>query len=152
MHYATKLTLFSIVILSAGCATTSSQFRSVKYSEAIEFEQSLGALARMPSPPEKLYVQPLNKSESCKLPTSKEQQERKNFKAYWDGQCKNGYAYGLGRDIAISDTHHYEEITIHNGKGDDFNAPAVNYDFVNNSVVYRMGSKTFPAHSMFGEY
>ena len=122
MHYATKLTLFSIVILSAGCATTNSQFRSVKYSEAIEFEQSLGALTNMPSPPEKLYVQPLNKSEPCKLPTSKEQQERKNFKAYWDGQCKNGYAYGLGRDIAISDTHHYEEITIHDGNGDNFNA------------------------------
>lgn len=152
MHYVTKLTLFSIVILSAGCATTNSQFRSVKYSEVIEFEQSLRALADMPSPPEKLYVQPLNKSEPCKLPTSKEQQERKNFKAYWDGQCKNGYAYGLGRDIAISDTHHYEEITIHDGNGDNFNAPRVFYDFVNNSVVYRMGSETFPAHSMFGEY
>ncbi len=45
-----------------------------------------------------------------------------------------------------------EEITIHNGEGDNFNAPAVTYDFVNNSVVYWMGSETFPAHSMFGEY
>jgi hypothetical protein len=152
MHHVNKLIFFIFVLLSAGCSTTDSQFRSVKYSEAVAFEQSLGDLAAMPSPPDRIYVQPLNKNEPCKLPTSKEQLERTNFRAYWDGKCRDGYAYGLGRDIAISDTHHYEEITIHNGKGDNFNAPAVNYDFVNNSVVYRMGSESFPAHSMFGEY
>lgn len=152
MQSIAKLVLLIFVLLSVGCTTTSSQFRSVNHSEALAFEQSLGAVAAMPSPPEKLYIQPLNKNEPCKLPTSKEQLERKNFRAYWDGQCKNGYAYGLGRDIAISDTHHYEEITIHDGNGDNLNAPAVSYDFVNNSVVYRMGGTTFPAHSMFGEY
>lgn len=120
MQYIIKLALFIIVLLSVACATTSNQFRSVNYSEAMAFELSLGSVPAMPSRPEKLYIQPLNKNEPCKLPTSKVQLERKNIRAYWDGQCKNGYAYGLGRDIAISDTHHVEEITIHDGNGDNF--------------------------------
>lgn len=153
MRYIFRYAFLIFVLLNVGCSTTGNQFRSVSYSEAIAFEQSKSSeMVAMPSPPEKLYSQPLNKNEPCKLPTSKEQLERRNFRVYWDGQCKNGFAYGLGRDIAISDTHHYEEITIHNGKGDNFNAPAVSYDFINNSVVYRMGSETFPAHAMFGEY
>lgn len=148
-----RYALFIFVSLAVGCSTTGNQFRSVSYSEAIAFEQSQSSVVvAIPSLPEKLYIQPLNKNEPCKLPSSKEQLERRNFRAYWDGQCKDGYAYGLGRDIAISDTHHYEEITIHNGEGDNFNAPAVNYDFINNSVVYRMKSEIFPAHAMFSEY
>ncbi|MEI6336364.1 MAG: hypothetical protein WCS87_17535 [Methylococcaceae bacterium] len=151
MQYIIKLALFIIVLLSVACATTSNQFRSVNYSEAMEFELSLGSVPAMPSRPEVLYIQPLNKNEPCKLPTSKDQLERKNFRAYWDGQCKNGYAYGLGRDIAVSDTHHVEEISIHDGNGDNFNGPSVDYDFVNNTVIYMMGSETFPALSQFAE-
>ncbi|SVE05663.1 uncharacterized protein METZ01_LOCUS458517, partial [marine metagenome] len=46
----------------------------------------------------------------------------------------DGFAYGLGRDIAISDTHHVEEITIYedNGKA----SSAVYYDFVEQFVGY----------------
>jgi len=152
MQYIIKLALFIIVLLSVACATTNSQFRSVNYSEVMAFEQSLGSVPTMPSRPERLYIQPLNKNEPCKLLTTKEQLERKNFRAYWDGQCKNGYAYGLGRDIAISDTHHVEEISIYDGNGDNFNGPIVNYDFVNNAVRYTMASKTFPAMFGFGEF
>ncbi len=95
MRYISRCTFFIFVLLSVGCST----IRSVSYSEAIAFEQSQSSeIVAMPSRPENLYVQPLNKNEPCKLPTSKDQLERQKFRAYWDGQCKNGYAYGLGRD------------------------------------------------------
>ena len=86
--------------------------------------------------PEKVYVQPANKKEACKLLSTKDQLDRNNFRAYWDGACKNGYAYGLGRDIAISDTHHHEEISIHNGTGDNFGQPVRGIDFVNHNNQY----------------
>lgn len=103
------------------------------------------------SSPEKLYVQPANKTEPCKLPTTRDQLERPNFRAYWDGECRNGFAFGLGRDIAMSDTHHVEEITIHDGTGGDWSAPRVDYDFVNNMVVYAVGGSQFPAVTQLAE-
>lgn len=77
--------------------------------------------------------------------------DRGNFRAYWDGQCKDGYAFGLGRDIAISDTHHVEEITVHNGTGDNLDSPRVGYDFVNNKVTYVTPGEKYPAASWFNE-
>jgi hypothetical protein len=62
--------------------------------------------------------------------------ERSNFRAYWDGDCRDGFAYGFGRDIAISDTHHIEELTMHNGTADDYSGVRVDYDFLNNQVSY----------------
>lgn len=147
-------TVFIFVALAGGCSTTGSQetsVRSVSYAEAMAFEQSLRKEgAPEPAIPEAIFIQPVNKVEPCKLPTSQDQLERNNFRAYWDGQCRDGYAYGLGRDIAVSDTHHVEEVTTHNGKIDNFDRPAVTYDFVNNSVVYGVGDRN-GAHSVFGE-
>lgn len=141
------LPLFASTIL-AGCATGqyATQPRAISYEEASAFESSL--LARQPTIPEarkKLYVQPVNKEKTCKLPTSQDQLDRPNFRAYWDGECKNGFAFGLGRDIAISDTHHIEEITIHDGSGDSWSGPRVDYDYVNNIVHYAVGGSKFPA-------
>ncbi len=118
----------------------------------MSFERALQA--REPMQPQRsigIYVQPLNKSEPCELPSSEEQLQRRNFRAYWDGQCKNGYAYGLGRDIAISDTHHVEEITIHDGAGGNAGGPAVLYDFVNHLVQYSVSGKHDPESRWFVE-
>tara|TARA_Y100001960_G_scaffold68919_1_gene72955 strand:- start:81 stop:1532 length:1452 start_codon:yes stop_codon:yes gene_type:complete len=127
-----------LLVLSAGCATTP-QFKKVSTEEAFSAIREL-AEDKSPARPElevidtHLYTQPLNKSVPCKLPTSQDQLDRKNFRAYWDGDCKGGFAYGLGRDIAISDTHHVEEITIYedNGKA----SSRVHYDFVEQFVGY----------------
>ena len=115
-----QFTLAAYVALAA-CATGP---QAITYEEASAFERSL--LARETAPPERpelLFVQPVNKTESCKLPTSQGQLDRPNFRAFWDGECKDGFAFGLGRDIAISDTHHVEEITIHDGTGDNWSQP-----------------------------
>lgn len=134
-------TCLASALLLASCAThaTTPEIRQVSMEEAMAFEEQIIASAQsQPAPPEpeKVYAQPANKKEPCKLPSSKAQLDRKNFRAYWDGDCKNGYAYGLGRDIAISDTHHVEEITIHNGTGDSFGQPTRLIDFVNNTSRY----------------
>lgn len=142
MRYTEFTITAALVALASGCASTvqhGPKVRSIDYEEAAAFERTLVAKeASTPSKPMPLFIQPVNKKEPCKLPTSQEQLARNNFRAYWDGQCKNGYASGLGRDIAISDTHHYEEITIHNGTGDNSSSPSALYDYVNNRVIYRV--------------
>ena len=143
-------------VLASGCATTAQQgpsARALNYDEASAFERGLKS-AELPAlwqPDSPLFVQPVNKKEACKLPTSQDQMERRNFRAYWDGACKNGYAFGLGRDIAISDTHHLEEITIHNGTSSNLDAPLVTYDFVNTKVFYRSPTGKFPASAWMEE-
>lgn len=105
----------------------------------------------MPQESEYFYTQPINKTEPCKIATTKEQLARKNFRAYWDGQCRDGFAFGLGRDIAISDTHHVEEITIYSEDGKVADAPAITYDFVNNEVTYQFIAKKFPSQTTYKE-
>jgi len=149
------LTIFAVSIIS-GCASTGTQYPKISHEEAESFEKSLLDKHVASSPrtaSEKLYVQPINKNEKCKLPTSSDQLQRRNFKAYWDGDCKNGYAHGLGRDIAISDTHHIEEITIHDGTFEYKQQPTIFYDFVNNFVVYAFhGVNQFEKISLTEKY
>lgn len=124
----------------------------MSYEAASSFEGSL--LARettIPEVPEKLYIQPVNKKEACKLRTSQGQLDSPNFRAYWDGECKNGFAFGLGRHIAISDTSHDEEITVHDGSGDNWQRPRVGYDYIKDVVSYVVGGSTFPAKTQLLE-
>lgn len=150
-----KLFYLAPIAALMACSTVgyaASKPKKISYQEASEFERSL--LARESAPPtipEKLYVQPANKTEPCKLPSTRDQMERPNFRSYWDGECRNGYAFGLGRDIAMSDTHHVEEITVHDGTGDNWSAPRVFYDFVNNLVFYAVGGSQFPASTQLAE-
>lgn len=149
-----KLLPFATVFVVAGCATPgeTQKPRSISYDEASAFERSLLIMEALKAEvPERLYVQPINKKEPCKLQTTQDQLDRPNFRSYWDGECRNGFAFGLGRDIAISDTHHFEEITIHNGSGDGWSQPRVGYDFVNNSVIYAVGGSRYPANTQISE-
>jgi hypothetical protein len=124
----------------------------VTYAEAMAYENSLtaGDVSALQKPAA-LFTQPLNKNEGCKLPTSQDQLDRSNFRAYWDGACRDGYAYGLGRDIAISDTHHIEEITIHDGKPSGSTGIVVDYDFLRNGVAYCSIGKQWPSRSCLME-
>lgn len=152
MKMTYSLTIAALVLLLTACATSP---RKVSMEEAMASEnQIISAASRQPAPlqPEKLYTQPVNKTEPCKLPTSKDQLERKNFRAYWDGDCKDGYAYGLGRDIALSDTHHVEEITIHSGDGDSNGQPWRVIDYVQNHSAYGLRGAAFPATAGYHEF
>jgi hypothetical protein len=137
-------TLFAIAVtctLSA-CATGP---RQVDMAEVVSMEGKVGyhdaqRLAQQQS--EKIYVQPMNKKEQCKLPSTPDLLARKNFRTYWDGECKNGYAYGLGREIALSDTNHLEEIIVYGGVGDSKMQPMRMIDFVQNISHYGTYSPT----------
>ena len=62
------------------------------------------------------WVQPKNKKESCKVyvgysdnkPTSDD-----SYKLFWDGECKDGYAYGLGREIIKANLEDVWQIGIY---------------------------------------
>lgn len=148
-------TSVSLIALVSGCASTTQygpKARAIDYEEASAFERSLQASTPpAPQEPIKLYTQPVNKKEPCKLPTTQDQLEHSNFRAYWDGQCKNGYAFGLGRDIAISDMHHVEEITRHDGTGEMSSSPRIDYDFVNKIIAYVTPGGRYPSSSWFSE-
>lgn len=53
------------------------------------------------------YVQPSNKKESCKIyigySNGDEYFKEDSWRVYWDGNCKNGFATGLGREIEKAD-------------------------------------------------
>lgn len=57
------------------------------------------------------YFQPVNKTEKCLAPNIDFENE---FPAsptlYWDGECSDGYASGLGRIITVVGDNHYESI------------------------------------------
>lgn len=49
------------------------------------------------------YIQPSNKKEPCKLlfrySENNQWFKEESYKVFWDGECKNGFANGLGREI-----------------------------------------------------
>jgi hypothetical protein len=141
-----------VALAANAIAAQAAKPKKISHEEASVFERSLLARrAGVPTMPAMLYTQPVNKAEPCRLPTSRDQLDRPNFRAFWDGECKNGFATGLGRDIAISDTHHAEEITIHDGSGADWSRPSVYHDYVNNVLAYSVGGAAFPAQVSFEE-
>lgn len=49
------------------------------------------------------WVQASNKNEACKVyiqtPKNSDRSLNENFNIFWDGECKDGYAFGLGREF-----------------------------------------------------
>ena len=60
------------------------------------------------------WIQPNNKKESCKiyvgLDSSSDKTLWPDYALYWDGDCKEGFAYGLGREIETSEYDVIEQI------------------------------------------
>jgi len=74
------------------------------------------------------WVQPNNKKQPCKVYVGYGQDDPTqdgSFKLYWDGQCKNGYAYGLGREFNIADLTNMWQIAIYR-KGQPKNYAVMN--------------------------
>lgn len=70
-------------------------------------------------------VQPNNKRESCKVYVSINPKNDKTIKSdyslYWDGQCKNGFAVGLGREIETTMLSNIQQIGFYEkGKAIDY--------------------------------
>jgi hypothetical protein len=143
MKHFYALSALSALLMLAGCGSLPPQLKIIEPHEADAFkknamaqgEESVGKKYARRAP---TYIQPLNKMKPCKLQASNEQIVRSNFKVYWAGDCKNGFALGLGRGIAISDTHHDEEITYHHGTGQyQLGDSSAFYNFAAKVAVYR---------------
>lgn len=80
------------------------------------------------------WVQPKNKKEECKVYVSINPNDDKTKKAdyslYWDGECKDGFAYGLGREIENTMLENLQQLGYYDkGKAIDY---CVIFDPINN--------------------
>ena len=69
------------------------------------------------------WLQASNKKEPCKMyvGTSPQNDRTKDseYKIFWDGKCKNGYAYGLGREFERGTLTNMEALAIYSGKKEE---------------------------------
>lgn len=99
----------------------------------------------------KFWIQPVNKKVKCLLPSGKSFLEEDGHFAIWDGRCKNGYAHGFGRDIAISDRTHVEEITVHDAK-DDKDQIIIHINYIDNLYVRAKKIGGYDSKNFIGQY
>ena len=71
------------------------------------------------------WIQPKNKKEECKvyvgIDSENDKTTKSDYALYWDGECKDGYAYGLGREIEKTMFTDLQQIGIYeNGKAVDY--------------------------------
>jgi hypothetical protein len=66
------------------------------------------------------WVQAANKKEHCKLfvgyNPNDDRTLKDGYKIFWDGNCKNGYAYGLGREFEKGFLTNIEAIALYSGE------------------------------------
>ena len=107
------LTALLPVALLSGCAADSSRL-SLEEADA-ERQKIIAAYAY--TPPVVHFVQPINKTESCRFAFMPHADGR----VYWDGACKNGYAHGIGRVLYRSDDGDMDGITNADFQGQKHN-------------------------------
>lgn len=65
------------------------------------------------------WIQAINKKENCKVfvgyNPNDDRTKKIDYKIFWDGGCKNGYAYGLGREFEKSLLTDMEAIAVYDG-------------------------------------
>lgn len=123
-----------IVILSSfifsGCV---GQFLNLPLSEEEAFKYDKQYLAEYEKIKEEnknieipfKWIQAKNKKEECMVYVSMNPNDDKTIKTdyalYWDGECTNGYASGLGREIEKTNFNYLEQIGFYeNGKAVDY--------------------------------
>lgn len=115
-----------IVLVSfiSGCASTP-RIPTVDENEAFKYERKYLAeyeqLKNNFSDQSAVkWVQPANKKPPCKVYVGISKTEDRtlddNYKIYWDGDCKNGYANGLGREFERGTVLNMEALAIYQGK------------------------------------
>lgn len=66
------------------------------------------------------WIQAVNKKEPCKLYVGYNPNDdrtlKNDYKIFWDGSCKNGYAYGLGREFERGFLTSLDAIALYSGE------------------------------------
>jgi len=68
------------------------------------------------------WIQPKNKLNPCKIytgyyPEEEDRTKRSDYRLYWDGDCKDGYAYGLGREFEFYGDVERNDMAEYKGSG-----------------------------------
>ena len=133
-----------VAMIFSGCASNNvymldAEANATKQAMINKFKEN----QRTPPSEDLAWNQPINKKEACLAPVAKDMLNQKNFKQIWDGDCKNGYVYGLGRDIVISDEIHIEEIIKHDHEKKVNYGPFIHIDFINQTIAQGIKTKTY---------
>jgi len=116
-----------LIALISGCASTSrvpiiSENEAFKYERdnLTEYENSKNSYSDQSAVK---WVQPKNKKIPCKvyvgISVIEDRTLDKNYKIFWDGDCKNGYANGLGREFERSTILNMEALAIYQGQKEE---------------------------------
>lgn len=113
-----------LIALISGCASTT-RIPIVDENEAFKYERKYLAeyehkKAGYNDQSAVKWIQPANKKSPCKvyvgISTAEDRTLDENYKIYWDGGCKNGFANGLGREFEKGTVLNMEAIAIYQGK------------------------------------
>jgi hypothetical protein len=92
-------------------------FKYVKQYE-IEYQQIKSNAANIEMPVK--WIQAANKTETCKMLVgynpNDDRTQKDGYKIFWDGKCKNGYAYGLGREMERGFLTNLDAIALYSGE------------------------------------
>ena len=101
-----KLKIFILLantLIISGCATTLPKIDAKESNKYINdyMQEYSSSLKKHSMNKNKIikWVQAANKKESCEIFSGASIDSNKRFRVFWDGQCKDGYAYGLGREF-----------------------------------------------------
>jgi len=118
---------FGALLLSA-CAGQPS-IPKVEQAEVDKYEKAYMAeyeqIKQKNYKPSFKWVQPKNKKEECKvwvsINPSDDKTTKSDYSLFWDGDCKDGYAYGLGREIENTMLSNIRQIGYYqHGKAQDY--------------------------------
>ncbi|MBJ7552097.1 hypothetical protein [Marinomonas ostreistagni] len=135
MNFKNISYLILAFILLSGCSVIQNKpeiSEREAFSYIKEFQRENYELKKSGSH-EVLWIQAKNKKEECKVYTySHNSQFGKDDEnhTYWDGGCKDGYAYGLGREFYRSKNYKEDNIAIYHTKQQKPNY-YIGYDLIN---------------------
>lgn len=125
------LTAIGMCVLLSGCSAVDNVSNSVSQlfavSEEETFAQERQFLADYEAHKAEFaedlivsWVQPVNKKEKCQIQVNvpaKEWEKMPERDYYWDGACKDGYAYGLGRQFNRSEETYRDTLSEYKKPG-----------------------------------
>ncbi len=127
MTYKNSYLIIILIALISGCASTPRipRIPTIDENEAFKYERKYLAeyeqLKNNYSDQSAVkWVQPANKKVACKVYVGISKSEDRtldgNYNIYWDGECKNGYANGLGREFERGTILNMDALAIYQGK------------------------------------
>lgn len=118
------LNLVSFLLVSTAFSVESiSEEEANKYE--VEYLKEYKELQKIPNELIVKWIQPKNKKEACKIYVGFDLKNdytlKEDYALYWDGDCRDGYGYGLGREMEYRDySYHYQIGIYKSGMPEDY--------------------------------